>query len=392
MNWLAAKLSDVAPSKPLKVEGIDEEQQVWQVNLNHIESNTGKLLEKDIQPYSMAGSSTHWFDERHVLYSKLRPYLNKVLLPSQRGVGTTELVPMLPNEKRLNRKFLAYYLRSKDFVDWVSTQTAGAKMPRVSMKVFWEHKIPLPPLEEQKKVATILDAADRLRQKNAQLIAKYNALSQSLFLDMFGDPVTNPMGWAQVAMKDCLTNFQNGIGKNKEFYGKGEKVANISDLYASFRFTPIHFSLIDVTTEETEKYRINKGDILFVRSSVKREGVAVCSFYDSDDTCLFGSFMIKATPDAKKISPCFASMQMRCSSYRKLIVNASNTATITNISQPNLKRLPLIIPPLTLQNQFAERLQAIEAQKQQAQASLQKSEELFNSLLQRAFKGELTAC
>ena len=81
---------------------------------------------------------------------------------------------------------------------------------------------------------------------------------------------------------------------------------------------------------------------------------------------------------------------MRTPSYRTYIVNAANTATITNISQPNLKELNIIIPPIDHQNQFADRVQAIEAQKVQAQASLAQAEDLFNSLLQRAFKGELT--
>ena len=200
MSWPLVKLKDVAPAKPLTLSGATPDTDIWQITLDHIESNTGRLLEKSVKPLSEAGSSTHAFDQRYVLYSKLRPYLNKVLLPDSTGIGTTELVPMLPDSERLDRKYLAYYLRSERFLNWVSNQTAGAKMPRVSMKVFWEHEIPLPPLPEQKRIAAILDKADQLRQKRQQAIGLADEFLRSVFLDMFGDPVTNPKRWETVKL------------------------------------------------------------------------------------------------------------------------------------------------------------------------------------------------
>jgi len=142
VTWPLVKLGDVAPAKPSK-NAFSTNEEVWTLNLDQIEADTGKVLEKTMAPVSEVGTSTHGFDERHVLYSKLRPYLNKVVLPDGRGLATTELVPMLPDPLRLDRKYLAYYLRSRSFVDWVSSQVAGAKMPRVSMQLFWQHEIPL---------------------------------------------------------------------------------------------------------------------------------------------------------------------------------------------------------------------------------------------------------
>jgi type I restriction enzyme S subunit len=74
-------------------------------------------------------------------------------------------------------------------------------MPRVSMKIFWEHEIPLPPLEEQKRIVTILDKADAIRQKRQQAIALADDFLRSVFLDMFGDPVTNPKGWERIRVR-----------------------------------------------------------------------------------------------------------------------------------------------------------------------------------------------
>ncbi|WP_447471793.1 restriction endonuclease subunit S [Vibrio harveyi] len=217
MSWPLVKLGEVAPSKALKKPVVRDEDNVWQLNLDMIESGSGKVLNKIKAPLSEAGSSTHWFDSRHVLYSKLRPYLNKVVLPDEQGLATTELVPMLPDPELLDRRYLVHYLRSKQFVSWISDQVAGAKMPRVSMKVFWDHEIPLPPLDEQKRIAAILDKADAIRQKRKQAIDLADEFLRSVFLDMFGDPVTNPKGWEVKtfgSVIDTLTDYHaNGSYK-----------------------------------------------------------------------------------------------------------------------------------------------------------------------------------
>ena len=124
MSWPMVKLGDVAPSKPIKKPEVPNVESVWQLNLDMVESHSGKVIRKLFAPLSDAGSSTHWFNEQYVLYSKLRPYLNKVVLPDGQDLATTELVPMLPDPKRLDRSYLAYYLRSNRFVSWISEQVA----------------------------------------------------------------------------------------------------------------------------------------------------------------------------------------------------------------------------------------------------------------------------
>ncbi|MCX7101207.1 MAG: restriction endonuclease subunit S, partial [Methylobacter sp.] len=207
MSWPLVALGDIAPAKPIKLNGYTPSDRIWHVTLDQIESNTGLLLEKSIKPLSEAGSSTHAFDDRHVLYSKLRPYLNKVLLPDETGLGTTELVPMLPASGKLDRVYLAHYLKSKTFVNWISSQTAGAKMPRVSMNTFWEHEIPLPPLAEQKRIAAILDKANSLRRKNQHAIQLADQFLRAVFLELFGDPVTNPKGWNIKPLGEMVRNL-----------------------------------------------------------------------------------------------------------------------------------------------------------------------------------------
>lgn len=217
MMSIKAPLGEVCPAKPLKQKSISAEEVVWQLNLDQIESDTGIVIDKQYAPVNDAGNSTHWFDQHHVLYSKLRPYLNKVVLPDEIGIATTELVPLLPDSQRLDRKYLSYYLRSKSFVNWVNNQVAGAKMPRVSMKVFWEHEIPLPSLKEQKRIAAILDKADAIRRKRQQAIQLADQFLHAVFLDMFGE-YFHTAGYEEAFRKSIseLTTYIDYRGKTPE--------------------------------------------------------------------------------------------------------------------------------------------------------------------------------
>ena len=189
------KLAIRAIAPPVPAAADDGDDQVWLLNLDQIEPHTGRLLSKQMVERGSVGTSTHAFDAGNLLYSKLRPYLNKVFLPEESGFCTTELVPLRPDLSLVRRDYLAAYLRSPKFLAWVDQQVDGAKMPRVSMKVFWEHEIELPTLDEQKRIAAILDKADSLRRKRQQAIRLADDFLRAVFLDMFGDPVTNPKEW-----------------------------------------------------------------------------------------------------------------------------------------------------------------------------------------------------
>lgn len=205
-------LREIAPPAPAVTTTVGDK--VWLLNLDQIEPHTGILLSKEYVERSGLSTSTHAFDTGNVLYSKLRPYLNKVLLPDIAGCCTTELVPLRPNQAVVTREYLAAYLRSPSFLNWVSQQVDGAKMPRVSMKVLWEHRIELPTLDEQTRITSILDKADRLRRKCQEAVRLADEFLRAVFIDMFGDPVSNPKGWPVKRLVD-LGSLDRGISKHR---------------------------------------------------------------------------------------------------------------------------------------------------------------------------------
>lgn len=125
-NWAYQRLGDIAPAKPFKGTIASADGKYWCLNLDKIESNTGVVLEYDFIEESELGGSVHKFTVDNVLFSKLRPNLNKVVVPDQNGYCTTELVPLHPLDI-LNRYYLAYYLRSPRYVNFLIGKTGGAK-------------------------------------------------------------------------------------------------------------------------------------------------------------------------------------------------------------------------------------------------------------------------
>ena len=164
------------------------------VGVEHVESDSGALNFNNGSRVGSQRSTTFRFDERHVLYAKLRPYLNKVATPEFAGRCSTELVPLLPRDG-VEREFIAYLLRRKETVDYVMSSVTGARMPRTDMKALMSLPVPLPTLDEQRRIVHILNRAAKIEWLRAQALERLRDLIPALFVRMFGDPVENPMGW-----------------------------------------------------------------------------------------------------------------------------------------------------------------------------------------------------
>ena len=294
------------------------------------------------------------------------------------------LLNLRPNRTISFPKYLQFYLNSdyfKNQVKKISNQSVNqASFSSGNLKKL---KIPLPPLPEQQKIASILDAADNLRQKDQQLIEKYTALSQSLFLEMFGDPVSNPMGWPMGTSIQYCKFIVPGRDKPKSFSGDIPWVTT-NDL-----------NRLTYTGKSKKDIGLTQEEVAEVRAKIIPENSVIL-------TCVgdLGVISINSSPvvinqqlhafqcDYINISPIF--MMYVLSYQTPYMYKMSSSTTVPYMNKTVCNNIPMIYPPITLQNQFAERIQSIEAQKQLAITSLEKSEALFNSLLQRAFKGELT--
>ena len=170
-NWLTMPMSEVAPESPSKH---GNKGNVWNLNLDMIESNTGIVIEKVYAPFEDLNSVSA-FDKGNVLYSKLRPYLNKVVVPDEEGYATTELIPLRPNPEFLNLCFFSHLLRSDKFVAYANSIATGTKMPRVPMDGLRKFNCILPPMELQQQFAEIAMQAEATK---ASLRASIEAIDR----------------------------------------------------------------------------------------------------------------------------------------------------------------------------------------------------------------------
>ena len=182
-KWETDLLKNVAPEY---APTINDTELVWWLNLDMIEPNSGKLIERVMVPKNDVGNSTSTFDNTMVLYSKLRPYLNKVIVPDAEGYRTTELVGMKPDPSRINKVFLAYLLRSDQFVDFSNRISGGAQMPRMPMKVLRDFNCILPPLELQYEFVTLTQNVNKSKVELQQNINNLDKTIKAIMAKNFG--------------------------------------------------------------------------------------------------------------------------------------------------------------------------------------------------------------
>ncbi len=175
-SWQTKAIMEVAPEQPSKKR---MQGKVWLLNLDMIESNTGKVIEK-VYETSENTLSVQPFDEGNVLFSKLRPYLNKVVVPDEYGLATTELVPLRPNQEKLHKVFLSYLLRSQQFVTFANKISGGTKMPRMPLAELRKFECILPPMSEQLKFVDITEQADKSKFELRKSIDAIDKVIKSL--------------------------------------------------------------------------------------------------------------------------------------------------------------------------------------------------------------------
>lgn len=176
-NWLTEKMNDIAPA--VNYSG-DFEETVWLLNLDMVEAQTGRIIDYLYVSEEEVGNSTCTFDTSNILYSKLRPYLNKVVIPDRCGYATSEMIPLKPNPMKLERTYLAFMLRSDEFVNMINEKVAGAKMPRVSMGDFRRFDVPVPPMELQKEFTAFVKQIDKSKFSCLSFIRRMN-LTDSIY-------------------------------------------------------------------------------------------------------------------------------------------------------------------------------------------------------------------
>lgn len=184
-DWKMKPFSDIIELDRNTIEPDKLTNSVNYIGLEDIESKTGKIKNVNNIDANKLKSSKFTFDTKHVLYGKLRPYLNKVALPKFRGICSTDIIPILPKYNISNREFIAYLMRHKGFVSFANNRSTGANLPRISPEKIKEFDAICPSIELQNKFAEIVEKTERLKKQYEQSLSESENLFNSLMQRAF---------------------------------------------------------------------------------------------------------------------------------------------------------------------------------------------------------------
>ncbi len=290
----------------------------------------------------------------------------------------------------INENYAFKFLKSK--FKYFNTHTTGATIPHLEKNSVINLMITIPPIDIQKKIVTVLEKAKQLKEWRKESDKLTDDYLNSVFLEMFGDPITNPKSWEFTKLDNLLEKSINGLYLPKDKYVKvgGVEMIHMTDAF----YGNVHrggLKRVMLSEKEINKYNVDYNDILIARRSLNYEGSAKpCRVPESDEPIVFESSLIKITPNLKKISPSFLFYYLNNERVRKFFVFKFVTkSTISGINQEGLKRIEIIVPPLDLQYEFENIIKKIEKLKKIQIGSKQQIENFFDSLMQKAFRGEL---
>ena len=356
------------------------------VGMEHVDPETGHILLGQGSRTGEGKGQAFLFDDRHVLFGKLRPYLRKIARPKQAGCSSTELVPLLPDANRLDRGYLFHWVRRQTVIDTLMTKNTGARMPRADMSVLLKMPISLPPLDEQRRIVGLLDRAAEIRRRADAARAKARAIIPALFLDMFGDPATNPKGWPVESLAD-IADIGSGLTKGRKLNGAATvatpylRVANVQ----ADRLDLTEIKEIEATEEDRRRCQLAVGDLLMTEGG-DIDKLGRCAMWRGEvDLCLHQNHVFRVRM-ADSVNPEYARAFMQSEAARGYFLRvAKRTTGIASINKTQLGQLPVWVPPLSLQTAFAEQAQGLEATARALDHAAVKADAMATSLSAEVF-------
>ncbi len=270
----------------------------------------------------------------------------------------------------------------------------AAAIPGLNREDAYAQRVLLPPLDEQRRIAAVLDAADGLRVKRRQALALVDRLAQSMFVEMFGDPVLNPSGWPVVKLVEVLARIDSG--KSPVCHDRPAT----TDEWGVLKAGAVTYCVYDDTQhkalpediEPLQSMEVRPGDVLFSRKNT-HDLVAACAYVQSTRPRLQLSDLIfrLVIGEEAELEPLFLQQMLIHPRQRRQVqrLAGGSAGSMPNISKAKLKSVSICLPPADIQAQFVRRVEAVSSARCQSRSGLRHLDDLFGSLQQRAFRGEL---
>jgi type I restriction enzyme S subunit len=275
--------------------------------------------------------------------------------------ATNQAVCAIFPSPELDRRFLFHFLLS--IREKLIEKSTGGAQPNISQTIVRDLKIPLPPLAEQQRIVDILDRAAAIQRLRRAAEEKAREIIPALFVDMFGDPATNPKGWPMVPLGDVLlAGPQNGLYRPASDYGTGTRILRIDSFDDGNLSDQGKLRRLNIDMQSVEKFGLCAGDIVVNRvNSPPQLGKSIV-VPELEEPTVFESNMMRMRLNPEKFIPAVVGTMLQLASVRKALTrNAKHAINQSSINQGDVTSVPVLVPPLPLQKAFAERAQRLGA-------------------------------
>ena len=407
-EWCNAKVGDIVPyGKTQKCVLSDVSDSTWVLELEDVEKESSRILARKTAAERPFKSTKNMFNKGNVLYGKLRPYLNKVVLADEYGVCTTEIIPLDAEPFVLNR-YLFYWLKSHDFLSYVNEVSYGVNMPRLGTKDGVTAPIVLAPLAEQKIIAnkldTLLAQVDNTKARLERIPEILKRFRQSVLAAAVSGRLTeewrgfnnSQFPYERRQFAKIILEMRNGLSTKPNEHGLGHPILRISSV-RPFSVDQVDIRYLEVSERDKERYSLQPDDLLFTRYNGSIDFVGVCARVKELDhnTLLYPDKLIRVRVDKKQIIPSFLELFSASYEAREYIYSlVKSTSGQKGISGKDLKLMEVELPSILEQTEIVRRVDQLFAHaariEQQANQALARVNNLTQSILAKAFRGELT--
>jgi type I restriction enzyme S subunit len=345
---------------------------------------------------SEIGSVKKLVEPDDILLSRIIPHIRRCWIVGLKN-GRTQLASnewIVFRSDKIEPRYLRHFLLSDLFHAQFMLTVAGVggSLMRARSEGTGEILIPVPPLPEQRRIAQILDQSDRLRSLRCEALRQIARATQAIFIDMFGDPVSNTKNWTENLCLGDVADIASGITKGRKLNGHKTRevpylaVLNVQDHALALDVV----KTIEATEEEITRYRLEKDDLLLTEGGDPDKLGRGTLWNDELTDCIHQNHVFRVRLRSSNIHPVFLNWLIGSARGKRYFLrSAKQTTGIATINSTQLKEFPLLVPPFELQRLFATRLRAIDKLKILQRAHLAKLDTLIASLQHRAFRGEL---
>lgn len=393
-NWQYLSIKDcckvISGSTPKrnKLEYWDGEiDWVTPKDLSNLNISVLKEAPEKITELGYKSCSTTLLPKGSILFSSRAP-IGLIAIAGKQMCTNQGFKSLVPNSS-IDSAYLYWCIRN--FTPQLAAQGSGTTFKELSKTIVEKFKIPVPPLEEQKRIAAILDKADGIRRKRKEAIALTEELLRSTFLDMFGDPVTNPKGWETICLGE-LAIIQSGIAKGKKIDPSRAismpyiRVANVQDGYLNLG----EIKKLEIIPRDIDRHLLQDGDLLLTEGGDPDKLGRGAIWHNQINPCIHQNHIFAVRPQKSVAEPEYLSALIGSDYGKRYFLGvAKQTTGIATINKTQLKLFPVIVPPIALQQKYTQFVQSLSSTKTNYSQIKDYTDNLFNSLLQKAFRGKL---